>query len=227
MKPTSLHLNLLRDSERLSSSPVRFRVMMPVLALLACAAGLIWWGMLATQLLMVKTQTSSLRADLDGKKAAHAAILAQMADAREKELELEQLRMYDSARRTCGETLAHLAGIMPLRVQLTSLSIPEPPPQELGAQPGRPAPWGPTSNVEKVSLRIVGRTTKETPVISMMESLEGPAFTNFVKTLKDPRSPDASPKVHSFRQDAVSGVDGVRLLVFDIEYRCAERRYGE
>ena len=36
MKAPNLHLNLLRASERQSSSPVRLRVMLPILAVLAC-----------------------------------------------------------------------------------------------------------------------------------------------------------------------------------------------
>ena len=35
MKSTAFHLNLLMESERVSSSPVRFRVMLPVLSMLA------------------------------------------------------------------------------------------------------------------------------------------------------------------------------------------------
>ena len=43
MKAPNLHLNLLREQERVSSSPVRVRVMLPSLAILACVAMLGWW----------------------------------------------------------------------------------------------------------------------------------------------------------------------------------------
>ena len=65
MNAPKLHLNLLRDSERQSSSPVRLRVMLPILAVLACLGCLVWWGVLAGQLILAKTQVSSLQADLD------------------------------------------------------------------------------------------------------------------------------------------------------------------
>ena len=60
MNAPKLHLNLLRDSERQSSSPVRLRVMLPILAALACVGCLVWWGVLAGQLILAKAQVSSL-----------------------------------------------------------------------------------------------------------------------------------------------------------------------
>lgn len=224
MKSSRLHLNLLRDSEKLSSSPVRLRVMLPVMALLACAGCLVWWAMLATQLLMVKTQVSSLQDDIAGKEKDHANILAQMTEAREKQAQLDQLEMYAAARNLYGGMFARLAEVMPIRVQLTKIDIPDQLPQSLLPPGGKGKPaWGPTGTVERMSLRLMGRTTKETPVLSLMESLEAPEFTNTLVIVKDPRVPDVSPKVHSFRQDGSVAEDGSRLLLFDIEYRCRPR----
>ena len=224
MKSHRLHLNLLRDSERLSSSPVRLRVMLPVMALLACAGCLVWWATLATQLLVVKTQVSSLQEDIAGKEKDHANILAQMTEAREKQAQLDQLEMYAAARNVYGGTLARLAAVMPIRVQLTKIEIPDQPPQNLMPPGGKGKPaWGPTGTVERMSMRLMGRTPKETPVLSLMESLEAPEFTNALMIVKDPRAPDMSPKVHSFRQDGSTTEDGTRLLVFDIEYKCLPR----
>ena len=91
MTAPKLHLNLLRDSERQSSSPVRLRVMLPILALLACLGCLVWWGVVAGQLILAKTQVTSLRNDLDAKKNEHSGILKQMGNAREMQAELDQL----------------------------------------------------------------------------------------------------------------------------------------
>ena len=205
MKSSRLHLNLLRDTEKLSSSPVRLRVMLPVMALLACAGCLVWWAMLATQLLLVKTQVSSLQDDIAGKEKAHANILAQMTEAREKQAQLDQLEMYSAARNLYGGMFARLAEVMPIRVQITKIEIPEQPPQNLMPPGGKGKPvWGPTGTVERMSMRIMGRT-------------------NTLVVVKDPRLPDASPKVHSFRQDGSTTEDGSRLLLFDIEYRCQPR----
>ena len=78
MKSPNLHLNLLRPDEKASSSPVRLRVMLPILSLLFCAACAIWWGVLFMQGLIFNGKVASARADLESKKTAHAAILAQM-----------------------------------------------------------------------------------------------------------------------------------------------------
>ena len=230
MKAPNLHLNLLHASERQSSSPVRLRVMLPILALLGCAGCLVWWGVLAGQLMLVKTQSASLRQDLAAKKAEHGGILRQMAAERETRSELDQLTMYAHGRRTYGGLFKQLANVVPENLQLLSLEIPEPPAQNLlppGAKPGpkvKPL-LGPTGTVEAVSLRILGRTVKETPVEVMMKALEGVAFTNELLIVKGVPPEQASPRIRSFHQDTSSSGEGARLLAFDIEYRCAERRF--
>lgn len=224
MKSHRLHLNLLRDSERLSSSPIRLRVMLPVMAILACIGVAVWWATLATQLIVVKAQKTSLQEELAGKESDHRNILTHMTELREKQAQLDQLEMYTAGRNTYGEMLARLAEVMPLRVQLTKINIPQQPNQNLLPPGGNGKPaWGPTEKAERMSMRLTGRTTKETPVMALMESLEAPAFTNTLSIVKDARSADQSPKVHSFRQDGTSLADGTRLLAFDIEYRCHPR----
>lgn len=225
MNAPHLHLNLMRESEHRSSSPVRIRVMLPVLALLAAVGCLVWWALLFAQLLVIRGQVTNLRSDLESKKVDHATILAQMASVRDLQAELDQLTAYAHGRRTYGDMLAHLAEVMPLHVQLTSLAIPQAPFPNLLAPGGRRPLLGPTGTVEKVTFRLTGRTTKATPVTALMESLEAPAFSRVLVIDKDPKSPQQSPKILSFRQDAAASENAVRLLVFDIEYRCADRRF--
>lgn len=224
----ALHLNLLRDSERVSSSPVRVRVMLPVLAMLACAGMLVWWGTLTGRILMLRSSISSLEDDLNRRGREHASVIEQMGLANELESELEQLSFYRSARRTWGETLTALAEVMPLKVQLVKLEIPAPPPQDLSRPKGFKGPplWGPTGVVEDVRLVLSGRTPKQTPVISLMESLETAAFTNQLVHTRDPRDPKPSPRVRSFRQDVPRRGEGDRMLTFEIEYRAKERRFA-
>ena len=139
MKAPNLHLNLLHASERQSSSPVRLRVMLPIFAVLACLACLVWWGVLACQLMLVKSQASSIQKDLAAKNADHGGILQQMGEARNAQAELDQLTMYAHGRRTYGTLFKNLAEAVPEELQLLSLEIPEPPVQNLlppGAKPG-------------------------------------------------------------------------------------------
>jgi len=230
MKAPNLHLNLLHASERQSSSPVRLRVMLPVFAAFACVGCLVWWGVLAGQLVLVKAQSASLQQDLAAKKAEHGGVLRQMAAERETQSEIDQLAMYAHGRRTYGNLFRRFAVAVPEGVQVLALEIPEPPVQNLlppGAKPGpkvKPL-LGPTNTVEGVALRILGRTVKETPVESLMKALEGPAFTNVLVIAKGVPADQASPRIRSFQQDTAPNDSGLRLLTFDIEYRCAERRF--
>ena len=228
MVAPNLHLNLLRDAEKMSSSPVRLRVMLPVLALLLCVGCAIWWAILFMQLMLLNGQLATIRTDLDGKKSAHSAILGEMAKVRDLQAELDQLVAYQHGRHAYGPLLAQLAEAMPTNVQLTAITIPEPPPQMLSnpKNPKQPPLLGPTNTTESVSLRLTGRTEKSAPVTVLMDTLAGDAFKDWLVIDKTGAAAMQSPRVHSFRQEArVSEETGHRLLAFDVEYRCQERRF--
>lgn len=231
MKAPNLHLNLLREQEVVSSSPVRIRVLLPVLAALACVAVLGWWGMLFAQEMMLKTQMKAIEADLAARKAQHEEVQKDMVAARDLQAELDQLALYSGARRTYGAAFARLAEVVPAKVQLLSLEIPEPPLQDLtppNAKPGQKLPplLGPTGTVEQVALRIMGRTPQEKPVVTLMDELATPAFSNVIRIVKATTPEGMSPRIHSFRQEAATANrNETRLLAFDIEYKCLERRF--
>ena len=219
MKSSSLHLNLLKDTERLSSSPVRLRVMLPVVALFACIGMVLWWAILFTQLLRVKTEAQAIDDDIKAKSEAHAEAISRQDRVREMRQQLEQLAFYKSGVRSIGEPLAKLADVMPLKVQLTELSF-APPPADPPPKPGQKvlSPFAPMTNVETQRLVIAGRTTKETPVVSLMESLDSADFEKLLTKEK---------RVKSFRQDTAAGKGGQRLLAFEVEYTMPERRFAK
>lgn len=228
------HLNFLMDSERVSSSPVRLRIMLPTAAILVSISMAIWWLILTGQNILAKTQMSNLKDEIERHEAENAKAIADAEMADELQSQLEQLEGYgESCKAKWGETLASLAEVMPLKVQLTKLEIPAPPPQVLSfvtVQKGKKRTiklWGPTNKTENVKMVLSGRTPKETPVISLMESLEGDTFTNSIVIAKDPRSPMQSPKVRSFRQDVPQRGEGSRMLAFEIEYTAKERRFAK
>ncbi len=228
MKSPNLHLNLLRPEEKASSSPVRLRVMLPILSLLLCAACVIWWGVLFMQGLILSGKVTSMRADLEGKKTAHAAILSQMADMRERQSQLDQLDAYKKGCRKYGGLLAKLAEVIPAEVQLTALTIPEPPPQMLSdpKNPKRPPLLGPTNTTENVQFRISGRTAATASVTALMEAIESDSFSDWIVVDKDKKNAAARKKKRiNIRQEARAGEDGVRMLAFDVEFRCKERRF--
>jgi hypothetical protein len=83
--------------------------------------------------------------------------------------------------------------------------------------PGAKVPlFGPIENVETQKLVIAGLTTKETPVVSLMESLES-GFETLVT---------GEHNVNSFKQDNTE-MDGKRLLSFEIEYAMPERKFAK
>ena len=228
MKSPNLHLNLLRPDEKASSSPIRLRVMLPLLSLLLCAACLVWWGILFMQGMLLNGKVASMRADLEGKKTAHAAILAQMTDMRERQSQLDQLDAYKRGCRKYGGMLAKLAEVIPAEVQLTALTIPEPPPQMLSdpKNPKRPPLLGPTNTVETVQFRVSGRTADMASVTELLESIENDAFAKWIVVDRNKKNAAARKKkrIH-IRQETRADDDGVRMLSFDIEFRCRERRF--
>ena len=216
MKTSSFHLNLLKTNEVLSSSPVRLRIMLPVGALLACAGLLVWWGILFTQTFIARTQAHSIEEDLAAKNSAHSEAIQKRDLARELKLQLEQLEYYRSGVRSIGAPLAKFAEVVPLRVQLREMSITPPRPQVL-LPPGAKIPlFGPTENVETQKLVVAGLTTKETPVVSLMESLES-GFETLVTSER---------KINSFKQDNAE-MDGRKLLSFEVEYTMPGRRFAK
>ena len=227
MKSPNLHLNLLRPDEKASSSPVRLRVMLPILSLLFCAAFAIWWGVLFMQGLILNGKVASARADLESKKTAHAAILAQMTDMRERQSQLDQLDAYKRGCHKYGGLLAKLAEVIPAEVQLTALTIPEPPPQMLSdpKNPKRPPLLGPTNTTESVQFRVSGRTAATASVTSLMEAIESDAFGKWIVVDKNKNAAARKKKRIHIRQESRAGEDGVRMLAFDVEFRCKGRRF--
>jgi len=227
MTSPNLHLNLLRPEEKASSSPIRLRVMMPLLALLLCAACLVWWGIVFMQGLLVNGKVASVRADLERRKNAHATILAKMADMRERQSQLDQLDAYKSGCRKYGDLLAKLAEVIPPEVQLTAMTIPEPPPMVLSdpKNPKRPPLLGPTNTTESVQFRVSGRTPAMAAVMSLMEAIEGDAFGEWIVADKKKNAAARKKRRINIRQETRAGEDGVRMLTFDVEFRCKERRF--
>ena len=58
------------------------------------------------------------------------------------------------------------------------------------------------------------------------DALEGDAFGAWIVADKSKKNAAARKKkrIH-IRQEARAGEDGVRLLAFDVEFRCRERRF--
>ena len=220
MKNSAFHLNLLSETEKMSSSPIRLRVMMPILAIIAVVGMMVWWGMLTTQTILVHTKTSSIREELVAKKTAHDAIVGNMNLANEESAQLQQLEMYRGGCVRWGATFAAIAEAMPEKAQLVRLEIPEPPPQVLRdpKNPKKPPLLGPTDDTESVSLVITGRAANDTTIEAFVKSLKGAAFTNRLVRAEAKAKQDAQ----SSQKD-----DSQRLLAFEIECKATDRRFAK
>ena len=75
MSAKAYHLNLLKASERVSSSTVRIRVMLPVLARFAVAGAVVWWGSLLGRVLLVRASVQTLQTEIDTRKTAYADVM--------------------------------------------------------------------------------------------------------------------------------------------------------
>ncbi len=222
----SLHLDLLTDEEHVSSSPVRLRVMVPMLTLLAVLAIAVWWSFFVLRLHAATLQKIKLEANVAGLKPAHAEVVRLRAQEKECAAALQQLGFYRNARIRFGETFARLAEHVPADLQLIELRVPPPqqPPQQqqLSADPKKKTPLlGPTNVLETVTLRLAGRAGGENPseaINRLLQALRTPAFTNLILSAETPKG--------AFRQDTTTKASSNRdELLFEITCGCVPRRF--
>ena len=230
MSAKAIHLSLLQDSERLSSSPVRPKVILPIATGVFLAAMLLWWVFLLLQGGLVSSELSDLRSEIAATDKAYAEVCKFKDVLRAKESELDQFRGYMKARRIWGETLAAVATAMPEGIQLGLIEIPEPPPQNLNPLPGIRLPplLGPTNELEAVTFRIAGKTAREAYVFDFLDAVKvTPAFTNnLLIAQKQGAKGEPSPRMRQFGQDKMTDEGGRRAIVFDVEYATEGRRFA-
>ena len=227
MNAKTMHLNLLQESERLSSSPVRLKVMLPIVTGVILAATLGWWGFLQLQLGMIGSEVKALKAEMAANRSAYDQVCKLKTEMRAKEAELGQFKGYSRARRTWGDALAALPEAIPDGVQLSMVEIPPPPPQNLNPPPGVKLPplLGPTNATEDVVFRIAGRTAREESLFAFLKSVKVSA--PFIDALVFAEGgATQSPRMRQFRQDSIADADGNRAIVFDIEYRTPGRNFA-
>ena len=177
MKYDAFDLNFIKPEELRSPSPVRLRVMVPLLAILACVGMCVWWGTLFTQLMVRRADIKSLKNEVAQTTPRYARVTQKLAECNELAGELAQLESYAAGVRRPGKPFARLAEVMPLKIQLLELSVSPPPPQDL-TNPVRTLPplWGPLATVETQKIVLVGRAAKQQPVQMLKESLSDPEF---------------------------------------------------
>ena len=74
MSAKVIHLNLLQGSERLSSSPVRLKVILPIAMGVFLVAMLLWWVFLLLQGGLVSSELSDLRSEIAATERNYAEV---------------------------------------------------------------------------------------------------------------------------------------------------------
>jgi len=209
------HLNLLQPEEHLSSSPIRLRVMLPMFSLLSALGVGVWWSVLAGRVHAVTQQKSAIEANLAQLKPTHETVLGLRTEQHDLTATLEQLAYYTRAQLRFGPSLQALAHHVPDQIQLTELHIP-PPPEPPPPDPKNPV-WGPTNPIERVTLRLTGRTTGASQVETLLRAFRTEAFTNLIRSAQIPKG--------AYRQDTTRRGAAKETLLFELNCECALRRF--
>jgi len=224
----ALHLNLLHPSEQHSMSPVRLRVLLPVIAGSVAFFVLLWGAFVGIELAMIKSKVAAINSAI-GQKSGEAALSGAWVDKlKNATAEADQYAFYLHGRQTRSELLKRIAFAIPEGVTLSTLQLPPPPEQELRRPLGSklPALQGPTQTVECVELRLSGLAQSEQDVFQMMRAFESDAFTGLVSVVKHQiAGQKESPRVLAFRQEAPQLGTGRRDVFFDIVYDITPREF--
>lgn len=211
-----LHLNLLKDDERFSASPIRIRVMLPVFALLTALGIAVWWSVLSARVHSLALQKTATEANLAELKPGHDVLLALRAEEQDIAATLKQLGFYKNSRIRFGETFTGLMPHVPDKLQLTELRVPPPPP--LPPPNPKSLSLGPTNPVERVTLRLAGRTSGSEPVNALLKTLlSNPVCTNLIRSAEIPKG--------AFRQDIARNTASHETLLFELTCECSPRRF--
>ena len=214
---TSLHLDLLNDDERFSSSPIRLRVMMPLCGLSLVLGTLVAWMLIEIQARSLSSQKITDEASVSDLKPAHAETLRLRLLEKETSASLQQLAFYRASQIRFGETLAKLPEHVPFFLQLSELRVPPPSPL---IDPLKPA-LGPTNTFEYVTLKLAGKAGGDRPTEAVNALLKvlntAPVFTNLIRSAEIPKG--------AFRQDTSRQASGRDMLLFEINCQCSPRRF--
>lgn len=236
-----MHVNLLRADERVNSSPIRKRVILPIVSCLLGLAMLGWWALQAANLSLVAAARDESEQTRNGLREQYAAAMADRAHVEDLRGHIAEMRSFLAGRHAYGGLMAHIAETVPDDLQIRSMVIapvreatPPPPPGQA------PAPQQ-VAAAESPTVRITGLAPRENTVVNFMQDLADRDRTRELVVDRTAEKPELrSPRVHSFRQyDGAAGgraqafaVGGERrrgvaqrLLLFDIEFRLRERRF--
>lgn len=218
----TIHINLLKNSERRSHMPVRTLVMVPAITSLLLLCLVVW-------ALLLSSQNATLASDRDNvisKKGSFKSAEAEYKEIKNLEAiaksELGQLESYTGARIVFADVLERFPRIVPEALQLTSLDI---------MPPQRPLPVKDEKQLdadgqvvvvkkpvkketfvaEKVTLKLVGLVDSANSIDALRAELLTAPFTTLIVNTEIPSG--------GFK---VSG-DRSNTFIFEVNCECVER----
>lgn len=221
----TIHINLLRDDERVSSNPVRLRVMVPILCGIALAAMLGWWQMVAAANAARQREEAAIASAADDLKPAVAAFDALVLRVAAARAEIDQITRYRNGRIVFGDALAKLPDVVPTTVQLTSVTIPPPyrstvkkeakSPVRSASKNGASSKADPSAETapEKVFLNLAGLVDSAETAATLKAAMAGPDFAMLVTSAEIPGG--------AFKMSS----DGSGQFLFEISCQCTGRSF--
>lgn len=188
----TIHINLLKRTERRSPLPVRFRVMVPLLSCLMVIVVLLTAVFLNLKRKALQTEIEDVVAKQDDLKNSHHEFSELKARERVAQMEIGQFESYLGGRLAYAPVLLELPHVVPLTMQLANLQITEPArvmisaTQKKGSQARSKKQNEKMSERESVSLRLAGFVDSASTIDRLKKELLAKTFTNLIVDVEVP-----------------------------------------
>lgn len=186
----TIHINLLKKTERRSPLPVRFRVMVPLLSCLMVLITLFGASLLGLKCKSLQAAIEDSAGKQDDLKQAHREFSELKERERVARMEVGQFDSYFGGRLAYSPVLLDLPTIIPLKMQLASLQITPPvrvllpAPQKKGVPAS--AKDDKVSDRESVALRLAGLVDSASSIDALKAEFLSESFTNLVVGVEVP-----------------------------------------
>ena len=212
-----IHLNLIKEKEILSSSPVRTQVIAPIILAIITACTLGWWFLLFMQYTGTKKLNDHLNQIQEQLQPEYKQVLALNTKEKNVTALIAQLSAYKNSKLFYGKTFQQIPQHVLPNIQFTKLEL---------LQPARPLlekdkeSAGPTNKTESATFVITGRTSGANAfdaVDQLLSDLKKGKFTNLIQSAHIPKG--------SLRQDMKTKKDESEFLRFELKCNCTPRRF--
>jgi len=187
----TIHINLLKKTERRSPLPVRFRVMVPLLSCLLVLIVLFAAGLLRLKRKSLEVAIADIILKQDDLKNSHREFTELKKRERVTLMEAEQFESYLGGRLVYAPVLLDLPRVVPPTMQLASLQITAPVRVLLPASPKKGALAGAKgdkmSDREAVGLRLAGLVNSASSIDALKAEFLSETFTNLIVGVEVPQ----------------------------------------